>query len=161
MERELKKFLDTKLQKEQGKYITSVSRNRKIPTHWSTKIPKKLKRNIVTNDLHRAKRITTVFEEEVKVIKEKFQTASYPPRFVDSIVKNFEDQEKQNNRDDQGEDEKPFILIRIPYCGKNEIISKQFLRKIQELTASLAFYGKLRRLNHYSKSRIKSFIKLM
>ena len=33
VERELKKFLDTKLQKEQGKYKTSVSRNRKIPTH--------------------------------------------------------------------------------------------------------------------------------
>ena len=72
VERNLTKFLDTKLELKDKIYKTSVSRNRKIPTHWSTKIPKKLKRNIITNDLHRAKKISSNFREEVEVIKRKY-----------------------------------------------------------------------------------------
>ena len=56
VEKNLKKFLDTKLILRNGKYETKVNRNRKTPMHWSSKVPKKIKR-IITNDLHRAKKI--------------------------------------------------------------------------------------------------------
>ena len=75
-ERNLKKFLDTKLQlQENGEYKTSVNRNRKKPVHWSSKVPKKIKRNIVTNDLHRAKKISSDFNAEIEDIREKYRNA--------------------------------------------------------------------------------------
>ena len=134
VDKNLSKFLDTKLERKERGYKTSVSRNRKIPTHWSTKIPKKMKRNIVTNDLHRAKKISSSFEEEVEVIKTKYDKAGYPSRFVDSVIKSFEEKQSQPKEDRPDQDEKPFVLIKIPYCEKNEKIAKNFLNKIKELT---------------------------
>ena len=131
VEKNLSKFLDTKLVLDDGKYKTSVSRNKKIPTHWSTQIPKKIKRNTVTNDLHRAKKICSNFDEELKIIRDKYDKASYPPKFVDSVIKSFEEKHKANrNKENQPEEEpKPFILMRFPYCEKNEKISEHFLEK--------------------------------
>ena len=135
VEKNLSKFLDTKLVLEDGQYKTSVSRNKKIPTHWSTKIPKKMKRNIVTNDLHRAKKICSDFEQELNIIREKYEKASYPQRFVESVIKSFkEKQTKPKQKDDADEEQKPFVLVRIPYCDKNEKISRTFLEKIRDLT---------------------------
>ena len=155
VEKKLSKFLDSKLERKDGKYKTSVSRNRKIPTHWSTKIPKKLKRNIVTNDLHRAKKISSNFKEEVEVIKEKYEKARYPPRFVNSVIKAFEEKQKQPRKDKEDQEEKPFVLIKIPYCEKNEKIAKNFLSKIREFTQN-----KLRFNILWQSKKIKTLFKI-
>ena len=91
----LDKFLDTKMKKsENGQYETSVHRNRKKPMHWTSKVPKKIKRNIITNDLHRAKKISTDFAKEKDIINLKYVNAGYPKRFIESMVRDFT--EKQN-----------------------------------------------------------------
>jgi len=60
------KFLDTKLICVNGVYKTMVNRKEtKLPIHWSSKIPKRYKRNSVLGDLHRAKRISSDFQTEV------------------------------------------------------------------------------------------------
>ena len=48
--------------------------NRKKPMHWSSKVSKKIKRNIITNDLHRAKKISSNFDAEMRDIPSKFKT---------------------------------------------------------------------------------------
>ena len=95
VETNLSKFLDTKLKMENGSYKTSVNRNRKMPMHWSSKVSKKIKRNIINNDLHRAKKISTDFETEIKEINEKYENAGYPKRYVNSVIKSFNEKDKK------------------------------------------------------------------
>ena len=37
------------------------------------------KRNTINGDLHRLKRISSIFDEEIHLIKEKFMKVDYPP----------------------------------------------------------------------------------
>ena len=127
----------------EGKYKTSVYRNKKLPTHWSSKIPKKIKRNIIRNDLHRAKVISTVFEDELTAIREKYKNAGYPSRFVESVIRIFQEdatanqeQEEQADESEQTEDEKPFLPIRIPFCEKNEKVAKHFISKLKDFAGN-------------------------
>ena len=96
------KFLDTKLTLVNGRYTTMVYRKTtKMPIHWNSKCPKRYKRNAITGDLYRAQRISTNFKEEISVIKSKYVKAKYPPRFIDSIIRNFlEKNDTQNEEDD-------------------------------------------------------------
>ena len=136
VERNLTKFLDTKLELKEGQYITSVNRNRKKPMHWSSKVPKKIKRNIVTNDLHRAKKISTDFEEEKKEVQKKYDTAGYPKRFVDSIIRDFEEKQSRPPQESENSEEKTFVPIRIPFCEENEKVAKHFLEKLKSFAGN-------------------------
>jgi hypothetical protein len=136
VEYNLKKFLDTKLELNDGIYVTSVNRNRKKPVHWSSKVPKKIKRNIVTNDLHRAKKISTDFENEKKEVSKKYENAGYPKRFVASIVKIFEENQSRQPTSPEEPDERTFIPIRIPFCEKNEKVAKHFIEKLKNFTGN-------------------------
>ena len=58
VEKSSSKLLDTKLLINNGIYETQVYRKEtKIPTHWSSNIPKKYKRNAISVDLRRSKQI--------------------------------------------------------------------------------------------------------
>ena len=69
----------------------------KIPVHWSSKIPKKYKRNAVWGDLNRAYRMSSNFDKELTHIRDKFQRASFPNRFVDSIINQFKEKIAEEN----------------------------------------------------------------
>ena len=67
------KFLDTELVRENGEIKTQVlSKSTKLPVHWSSKIPVSYKRNAITGELHRAKRIASDFNKELKRIRQKY-----------------------------------------------------------------------------------------
>ena len=60
------KFLDTHLHNKDGTYVTKIYRKEaKIPAHWSSQISKRYKRKSIKVDLHRAKKISTNFKEEI------------------------------------------------------------------------------------------------
>ena len=66
------KFLDTKIIYEDNQIKTKVHRNeRKLPVHWTSKIPKRYKRNAINADLNRAARIASTFTEEIPTITQK------------------------------------------------------------------------------------------
>ena len=85
------KFLDTNIHvNSHGKVSTTVHRKPfKKPIHWSSRVPKRYKRNSITGELYRAKRISDDVEEMVKKIKDKFCKANYPKRFVESVINEF------------------------------------------------------------------------
>ena len=57
-----KKFVVTKVIYEDNQIKTKVHRNeRKLPVHWTSKIPKRYKRNAINTDLNRAARIASIF----------------------------------------------------------------------------------------------------
>ena len=114
-------------------------RNTKLPPLWTSKTPKRYKRNAINGDLHRSKRISSNFDEEISLIKEKFRKADYPLRFINSVVNEFQ---KGKECGDESfiiptslfEIAEPLIFVEIPYCELNEIKSKHFLKKFHRFT---------------------------
>ena len=124
-------FLDTKIVNNKGKITTEVfPKSPKLPVHWSSRVPKWYKRNAIIGDLHRSKRISSIFEMEIKVIKHKFRNAYYPSTFLNKIIHHFFT--RKNNGSciippDLFEESKPFILVEIPFCEENENATKHFI----------------------------------
>ena len=134
-------FLDTKIIYEDNQIKTKVHRNeRKLPVHWTSKIRKRYKRNAINADLNRAARIASTFTEAIPTIKQKFLSPDYPPRFVNSAIKQFNEKCNANTQDDYiippdfFDVPKPLVLAEIPYCPRNEILSKRFIKKFHEFT---------------------------
>ena len=79
------KFLDTKLANINGTYKFNVYRkNTKLTSPWTSRFPKHYKRNTINGDLHHSKRISSNFDKEIPLTKEKFMKADYPLRFINS-----------------------------------------------------------------------------
>ena len=142
IEKQPDKFLDTSLKVVEGKVITSVYRKpNKLPTHWSSKIPKRYKRNCINADLNRSYRISMDFESEKHKIRDKFIYAGYPSRFTESVITQFEFKINQPTDDNEllipenfFAERKKFMLIELPFCAKNEDMSKRFLEKLHIFT---------------------------
>ena len=125
---------------------TEVKRkDRKLPVHWTSRIPIQYKRNSITSDLNRALRISSCLNDEISKIRQKCLNADYPLRFINSVIKQLSDKlsEKSIEEDDYilppdfFEIKEQVILIAVPYCKKNETSSKRFLKKFHELTNDL------------------------
>ena len=79
------KFLDTKLANINGTYKFNVYRkNTKLTSPWTSRFPKHYKQNTINGDLHHSKRISSNFDKEIPLTKEKFMKADYPLRFINS-----------------------------------------------------------------------------
>ena len=122
--------------------MTSVHRSdKKLPVHWSSRIPKRYKRNAVNANLHRAKNISFDLNDEIRTIKEKFTKAGFPVKFTDSVIRQFNDKFSDNKDDDEPlippyflEEPKKFISIVLPYCERNESVSKNFIEQFHIFT---------------------------
>ena len=133
------KFLDTRLLiSSTGTVKTKVYRKpNKLPLHWFSKTPIRYKRNAIIGDLHRSKRISSHYDDEVEIIKNKYLTAGFPFRFVNSVVDNFnnprpfEDEDLPLIPDYFYEPPIPFILVDLPYSPENERQSKHFIKKLK------------------------------
>ena len=131
-------FLDTVVSTENGDIKTSVHvKDNKYPVFWSSKVPKRYKRNAINGELHRASKIASNFQAEVERIKRKFQDVGYPIKFIESVLRDF------NKKPDPETDliipawlfdDRMFIPIKIPYCQKNEELSKKFIDKLTMFT---------------------------
>ena len=94
------KFLDTKTIYEDNQIKTKVHRNeRKLPVHWTLKIPKRYKQNAINADLNSAAQIASTFAEDTPTIKQKFLSADYPLRFVNSTIKQVNEKCNGNTQD--------------------------------------------------------------
>ena len=124
------KFLDTNMKIINNSIITSVHfKEIKLPIAWASKVPKRYKRNAVVGDLHRAKQISSNFDQGVVKIQSKYTKANYPPRYINSIIRKFHaDQHKLVNSESflippgmfDETKEKLCLLVEIPFCEKNE-----------------------------------------
>ena len=133
-----KKFLDIMITINNGRVHTNIYRKcTKLPTHWSSRVPKRYKRNAITGDLHRSKRISSNLKEEVSLIRSKYQNAGYPKRFTESTINQFlvpKENESFLIPPSLFEEKKPFLLLELPFCELNEKVSKTFLKKFHSFT---------------------------
>jgi len=105
-------------------------------TQWKLKIHSCQQRR-----RHRAKKISSTYQEEVKYIQHKFENAGFPKRFISSVIDNFNNPPVQEDDlliltdwpdwPDFFEEPAPFILINVPYCPENERLSKHFIQKFK------------------------------
>ena len=108
------KFLDTHLYNQNGTYITQVHRKEtKALTHWSSCIPKRYKKNSITIDLDRAKRIATDFNKAVEIIINKFIKADYPKAFINNVIKQFNQDQLHNEITEKDEPLVPSDIFEI------------------------------------------------
>ena len=134
------KFLDTKIIFDDNNIVTTevYRKTNSLPAHWSSQIPKRYKRNTINTELYRAKRISSNFDKEVKIIESKFINANYPIKYVKSVIKDFNnkttEQEDEPLIPDWLFDERKFLAIKIPFCEKNESYSKRFQDKLNDYT---------------------------
>ena len=127
------RFLDTEIIHNNDMIETRVHRKKtKLLTPWTSNIPKRYKRNTIKVELYRAKRISSDLTNEVILIRNKFKSAGYSVRFIDSVIHDFTT--AQTNEDNEliippwlFEIKKKIVLVEIPYCLKNKSSSKQFI----------------------------------
>ena len=139
------KFLDTEIIILNNEVVTFVHRKEsKLPVPWESKVPKHYKRNTLLGELHRAKKISSNFQKEVKNNKEKFNKANFPQRFINNVVAQF-NKNMHNNKERNEEDEmiippqlfeipKKISFLQVPFCEANEKRSKNFLNKFYNFT---------------------------
>ena len=61
-----------------------------------SKIPKKYKRNTVSGNLHRSRKIASNFDIEIRAIKAKYNKAGYLRQFIESVIRDFITPEDKN-----------------------------------------------------------------
>ena len=104
---------------------------------WSSRIPKRYKRNTIRGELHRAFKISSNFDAELDRIRRKFRLVGYPNRFVESVIRDF----LLDNMDNDDViipqwlfDDRITKYIRLPFCELNEQLAKSFLNRLNTFT---------------------------
>ena len=93
LEENPRKFLDTEIIRKNNTISTPVfTKLKKFPVHWSSKIPTNYKGNAITSELHRAKKIATDFDKELRRIKTKFLHAGYPVNLINDSFFRFNEE---------------------------------------------------------------------
>ena len=123
----------------EGVVTTQVyEKENKKAVPWVSKIPKRDKRNTISGDLHRSRKIASNFDNEIGAIKVKYNKAGYPRRFIESTIRDFitplDKDECFIIPPNMLAVKKPFLLLGIPYCEQNEIASKRFIKKFHQFT---------------------------
>ena len=136
--------LNTSLHPNNGIYDFKVYRKTtKQPTHWSSKTPKRYKRNKILGHLHRSNHISSNFSEKIRFISHKYEQVDCRNRFINSVIRQFQDRSNQSNIDNFDDYiippnffdiPKSFILTGLSFCENNEIKIKHFLRKFHRFT---------------------------
>ena len=130
------KFLDNEIIRTNPGTQTQVyNKAKKLPVHWSSKIPYKYQRNAITGELHRAKRTVSNFDDEIKRIRSKYKNAGYPKHVIEDTIKNF------NRKKDEFLilpwlfDERKHATISLHLFSKNEKYCVYFINKLVSFTS--------------------------
>ena len=157
----LSMFLDIKLTKTNGTYKFNVYRkNTKLPSPWMSKTSKRYKRNTINGDLHRSKRISSKFDKEIPLRKEKFMKADYLLGFINSVVSELQMGKECGDESfiipaSLFEIAKPSIFVKIPYCKLNAIKSKHLFKTFHKFTNN-----SFRRIKTWKTRNIRSLFPL-
>ena len=83
--------------------------------HWSSKVPYKYKRNAITGDLHRTKRIASNSDDKTKRIRKKLTDAGYPKHVIENTIKIFNRKKDELLIPPWLSDERKHVTIRLSF----------------------------------------------
>ena len=105
------------------------------------------KHDAIIGELHRAKKIDSNFDIEIKRIINKYTAAGFRNRFVSSIIDNF-DSGKDNLIIPQWlPEERKAFTIHLPFSSSNENFVKTFIT-LPMKNASLMLFGTQGKCSH-------------
>ena len=97
------------------------------------------KRNVIIGELHRAKKVASNFDMEIKRIVNKYTTAAFPSRFVHSIIYNS-DSVKDNLSQWLFDERKAFTIhLSYEFIYHIESFVKTFISKLNYFTNKNAY----------------------
>ena len=130
----------------------------KFPVYWSFKISTNYKRNAITSELHRTKKIATDFDKELRRIKTKCLHAGYPVKFISDISFRFSEEKEELLIPKWLFDETKLVVIRLTFARRREKFSKRFISKLQILPMTKSdstLFGILTRYSPFSIIKIR------
>ena len=92
------------------------------------------KRNAIISELHRAKKIASTFDIEIKRIVNKYTAAGFPIRFVRSIEDNFDCGIDNLIIPQWLFEERKAFTIHVLFSPSNESFVKTFISKVNYFT---------------------------
>ena len=84
--------------------------------------------------MYRAKRISCNFDYEISVIKSKYIKASYPPKFVTSVINTCTVEKEEPIIPLQIFGERKIVYFLLPFCKTNKQKIKSIVNKLEEFT---------------------------
>ena len=87
-------------------------------------------------------KVSKIFHKDIFRIKNKFLATNSPQKFVKKVIHNFKNDEVECFEDgcsipsELFDIAKPVIIVEVPFCAKNKVYSKQFMRKFHNFTGS-------------------------
>ena len=99
--------------------------------HLSSKIPTRYKRNAITGELHRAKRIANDFNFEVKRMTKKFLSAGFPRNFIRNTIGHFNKDKDDYIIPEWLSDERKLIILQLEFSEPNEKFTERLIKKIR------------------------------
>ena len=109
-------------------------------------------------------------KQEMQTIHKRFINSDYPRAFANSVINQYNNKTKEQKLDNEYdyiippysfEEEKLFVLLKLPFCEQNELKSKDFIKKFHKFTNNifmLAISWKTRPVKSLFKSKIRIFI---
>ena len=113
------------------------------------KVPFKYKKNVITGELHRAKRIASDFDEETKRIRSKYIDAGYPKHVFENTIKNFNKKKDELIISPWLFGERKHVAIRLPLSSKNKKYTNYRSLSLMARLSSMLF-GIYVKFSHYS-----------
>ena len=107
---------------------------KRLLVHWTSKIPVRYKRNAIVGELHRAKKIASNFDMEIKRVVNKYTAAGFPSRFVYSIIDNFVSGKDNLIIPQWFFDERKPFTIHLPVSRSIESFVKAFVSNLNYFT---------------------------
>ena len=92
--------------------------------------------NKCVTEFYRARRISTNFDKDIRTLETSFINAGYPKRFISHTIDNFLNDWPQDDNIIPNFlfEERKKVFIKLPFCGKNEKLSKTFIAKLNKFT---------------------------
>ena len=60
-----------------------------MPLHWTSRVSRRYKRNIINGDINQSCQISMNFEQEKETLGEKYRLAGFLTGFVDNVIRQF------------------------------------------------------------------------
>ena len=88
----------------------------KLTFHWTSPVPINYKKNVIIGDLHNVKNLSSNFEQEVRIIRNKYIKAGYSFRFINSVIDGFNQEKEDPLIPTSLFEERKEVSFQIPFC---------------------------------------------
>ena len=88
----------------------------KLPFHWTSAVLKHYEKNVIIGDLHHVKNLSSNFEQEVRIKRNKYVKAGYPFHFINSVIDSFAQEKEDPIIPISLFEERKEVSFQIPFC---------------------------------------------